>query len=91
MGSLAGIAVGIKDNICTKDIKTTCASKLLQEYIPPYDATVVRRLKERDAIIIGKVNLDAFAMGSTTEFGSYEPSHNPWNPDYVVGGSSLGV
>jgi len=90
VGSLAGIAVGIKDNICTKDIKTTCASKLLQEYIPPYDATVVRRLKERDAIIIGKVNLDEFAMGSTTEFGSYGPSHNPWNPDYVVGGSSGG-
>jgi aspartyl-tRNA(Asn)/glutamyl-tRNA(Gln) amidotransferase subunit A len=62
----------------------------LQEYIPPYDATVVRRLKERDAIIIGKVNLDEFAMGSTTEFGSYGPSHNPWNPDYVVGGSSGG-
>jgi len=90
VGSLAGIAVGLKDNICTKDIKTTCASKLLQEYIPPYDATVVRRLKERDAIIIGKVNLDEFAMGSTTEFGSYGPSHNPWNPDYVVGGSSGG-
>jgi aspartyl-tRNA(Asn)/glutamyl-tRNA(Gln) amidotransferase subunit A len=90
VGSLAGIAVGIKDNICTKDIKTTCASKLLREYIPPYDATVVRRLKECDAIIIGKVNLDEFAMGSTTEFGSYGPSHNPWNPDYVVGGSSGG-
>jgi len=90
VGSLAGIAVGLKDNICTKDIKTTCASRLLQEYIPPYDATVVRRLKERYAIIIGKVNLDEFAMGSTTEFGSYGPSHNPWNPDYVVGGSSGG-
>lgn len=90
VGSLAGIAVGIKDNICTKDIRTTCASRLLQEYKPTYDATVIRRLKECDAIIIGKVNLDEFAMGSTTEFGSYGPSHNPWNPDYVVGGSSGG-
>ena len=73
VGSLAGIAVGIKDNICTKDIRTTCASRLLQEYKPTYDATVVRRLKECDAIIIGKVNLDEFAMGSTTEFGSMDP------------------
>ena len=90
VGSLAGIAVGIKDNICTKDMRTTCASKLLQEYTPPYDATVIRKLKECDAIIIGKVNLDEFAMGSTTEFGINGPSRNPWNTDYVVGGSSGG-
>ncbi len=90
LGPLAGVVVGVKDNICTKDIRTTCASQLLREYRPPYDATVISLLKERDAIIIGKLNLDEFAMGSTTEFGSFGPTHNPWDPDYVVGGSSGG-
>ena len=87
---MAGVAVGVKDNICTKDIRTTCASRLLEEYIPPYDATVINRLRECDAIIIGKVNLDEFAMGSTTEFGCYGATHNPWDSNYVVGGSSGG-
>ena len=90
IGTLAGVAVSIKDNICTQGLKTTCASKLLKEYVPPYDATVVNRLKNSDAIIVGKSNLDEFAMGSTTEFSRYGPTCNPWNINYIVGGSSGG-
>ena len=87
---LEGIPGAIKDNICTKGVKTTCASQILKNFVPPYNATVMEKLNAENPVILGKVNLDEFAMGGSTENSSFGVTHNPWNLDCVPGGSSGG-
>ena len=89
-GPLAGVPVAIKDNMCTKDLLTTCSSKILYNFVPTYSAEAVINLEKAGAVILGKTNMDEFAMGSTTETSAYGVTRNPWDPEHVPGGSSGG-
>ncbi len=90
LGPLAGVPIAIKDVLCTRGIPTTCSSKMLKSFVPPYDAHVIEKLRAADAVLIGKTNMDEFAMGSSTENSAFQTTRNPWNTDCIPGGSSGG-
>src|SRR4051794_25686153 len=90
LGPLAGVPLALKDVIVQRGVPATCGSRILEGWIPPYDATLVGRLREAGVVILGKTNMDEFAMGSSTEHSAYGPTHNPWDLDRIPGGSGGG-